>query len=286
MPALENIAVGIRRSRRNLMKVGAIGGSAILAGLTLPGLAAAQDNRSRGDDDRHWAHDNHWNQGGNCFLKGTTIETAAGDRKIEDLAVGDLLPTVFGGVCPIQWIGYYSYKKSNTARWVKDVLPVRVVRSALGTNMPHADLYITKNHALLIDGVLVTAGTLVNGMTITLDDACEINELEFFHIKLEHHNVIYAEGAPCETVRNFDERAANFNDYLRRYGPRTTQEVPCAPMFNFNRTRNQIKSRLRSALSPWVDRRQTADIIRDELEERGIAVLGDRNVSGDRRVSV
>jgi len=29
-----------------------------------------------------------------CFLKGTMIRTADGDRKIEDLAPGDLLPTV------------------------------------------------------------------------------------------------------------------------------------------------------------------------------------------------
>ena len=293
MPTLENVAIGIRRSRRNLMKMGAIGGSAIFAGLTRPRLTAAQGNQSRDDDDRQWDHDyRHWDddyryrdRGGNCFLKGTTIETAEGDRKIENLAVGDLVPTVFGGICPIQWIGYYSYKKSNNATWVKDVLPVRVARSTLGPNMPRTDLYITKNHALLIDGVLVTVGSLINGMTITLDDARENNELEFFHIKLARHNVIYAEGTPCETARNVDERAVNFAEYLRRYGPRTLQEAPCAPVFNFNRARSQIKSRLRSAISPWVDRRQTFDIIRDELEERGVAVLRDRNLSRDCRVS-
>jgi Alginate lyase/Hint domain len=32
-----------------------------------------------------------------CFLKGTKIQTVLGERKVEDLAVGDLLPTVFGG---------------------------------------------------------------------------------------------------------------------------------------------------------------------------------------------
>jgi Hint domain len=191
VPALENVAIGIRRSRRNLIKVGAIGGSAIFAGLIRPRLTAAQDNQRRDDENRQWDHDyRRWNRGGNWFMKGTTIETAEGDRKIEGLAVGDLLPTVFGGICPIQWIGYYSYKKSNKAPWVKDVPPVRVARSALGPNMPRADLYITKNHALLIDGVLVTAGSLINGMTITLDDARENNGLKFFHIKLARHNVI------------------------------------------------------------------------------------------------
>jgi len=188
--------------------------------------------------------------------------------------VGDLLPTVFGGLCPIQWIGYYPYKKSDQARpWVKDVLPVRVARSALGPNVPNADLLVTKAHALLIDDVLVPAGELINGTTITFYDARDLDELEFFHIKLERHNVIYAEGAPCETVMNVNENAVNFAEYLRHYGPPTTQEAPCAPLLSFKGGRSEIKSRFRSAISPWIDRRQKVDIVRDELEERGIALL-------------
>jgi hypothetical protein len=137
-----------------------------------------------------------------CFLKGTMIRTADGDRKVEDLAVGDLLPTVFGGVCPIQWMGRYPFRKNDPRKaWVKDV-PVRVARSALGPDVPHADLYVTKAHALLIDGVLVPVGNLINDTTITLYDARDFDELEFFHIKLERHNVIYA----GSSLRNGDER--------------------------------------------------------------------------------
>jgi len=99
------------------------------------------------------------------------------------------------------------------------------------------------------------------------------NELEFFHIKLARHNVIYAEGAPCETVRNFDESAVNFNEYLRHYGPPVAQEASCATLLSLDGRRSEIKSRFRSAISPWMDRRQKVDIIRDELEERGIALL-------------
>ncbi len=220
-------------------------------------------------------------------MKGTTIRTADGDRKIEDLVAGDLLPTVFGGVCPIQWIGRYPFKKSDpTKMWVKDVLPVRVARSALGPDVPRADLYVTKAHALLIGGVLVSASLLINGTTITLHDARELDELEFFHIKLARHDVIYAEGAPCETLMNVDENAVNFAGYLRQHGDLITKEIPCAPLLRFERRRSEIRSRLRSAISPWIDRRQELDIIRDELEERGIAVLRDRNPSRDSRVLV
>src|SRR5271156_4124004 len=209
MSDLENLPAGIQNSRRHLMKMGAIAASALLAHLSKIEPAAA----NCGNNGKNVG------KGCECFLKGTTIRTAEGDRKIEDLAVGDLLPTVFGGICPIQWIGRYPFKKSDPAKaWVRDVLPVRVARSALGPDIPNADLYVTKAHALLIDGVLVPVCSVINGTTITLYDAGALDELEFFHIKLELHDVIYAEGAPCETLASVDENAVNFAEYLRQYG--------------------------------------------------------------------
>jgi hypothetical protein len=244
---------------------GVIGASALLAKLELASANCGDNGKDVGE-------------GCDCFLKGTTIRTADGDRKVEDLAVGDLLPTVFGGICPIRSIGYYPYKKP----WVKDVLPVRVARSALGPDVPHADLCVTKAHALLIDAVLVTAGSLINGTTIKHYDARELDELEFFHIKLERHNVIYAEGAPCETLLDVDENAVNLAGYLDQHGTLTGTVARCAPLLSFYGGRSEIKSRFRSALSPWIDRRHKLDIIRDELEERGIALAasGTRVVIG------
>jgi Hint domain len=207
----------------------------------------------------------------NCFLKGTKIRTAEGDREIEDLAIGDLLPTRFGGLRPVQWIGRYPFKKWDPSkRWVKDALPVRIARSALGPNVPHTDLYVTGGHALLIDGVLVPAELLVNGTTITRDETREYDELEFFHVKLESHDVIYAEGAAAETLGEVNESAVNFADYLRQYGRSTTAEARCAPLIHAFGGRSELKSRLRSALSPWIDLREPADVVRDRLEERGL----------------
>jgi hypothetical protein len=277
MSPLEKAHTGIRRSRRNLIKAGIIGASAMLAyssKMTSPAANCGNNGKDVGEGcDQQ------------CFLKGTMIRTTDDDRKIEDLVQGDLLPTVFGEVSPIQWIGRYSLKKRDpTKAWIKKVLPVRVARSALGLDVPRADLYVTREHALLIDGVLVTAGSLINGTTITVYDPRELDELEFFHIKLERHNAIYAEGAACETMINVEESAVNFAEYLRHYAPPTTQEATCAPWLSCNGHRSEIKSRFRSAISPWIDRRQKLDIIRDELEERGIAVFRDRNSSCDYRI--
>jgi hypothetical protein len=256
-------AISMERSRRNLMKVGVILTSAIAATLaTTKSYGQSGNNQGGGGN----------NQGGHpCFLRGTMIRTADGDRKVEDQAVGDLLPTMFGGMRPIQWIGRYPFKKSDASKpWVKGVLPVRIVRSALGPDIPDADLYVTQWHALFIDGVLIQAGSLINDTTIILYEAREYDELEFFHVRLESHDVIYAEGAPTETLLNVDETAVNFADYLRRYGTPKTEEAPCVPIVSYSGTRGVLKSRVRSAISPWFDCRKQIDVIRDRLEERGI----------------
>jgi Hint domain len=238
-----------RRTRRNMMRMGVIFGSVVLAKTVASACPPFQCT---------------------CFLKGTKIETADGERPVEDLKVGDLLPTMFGGLRPIQWIGRYPFKKSDPSKpWVKDALPIRIARSALAPNVPHADLYVTASHSLLLDGVLVPAEAVINGTTITRYEASEYDELEYFHVKLESHDVIYAEGAPVETLFTVSESAVNFADYLRRHGTPATEEARCAPYLHAFGGREELKSRFRSALSPLIDLRNQADVVRDRLEERG-----------------
>jgi hypothetical protein len=258
----KNLGIKVERSRRNILKMGAILTSALVGTVaTTKGAVIAPAASPRPTPST-----------GHCILRGTTIRTANGDRKVEDLKIGDLLPTMFGGLRPIQWIGRFPFKKSEPSKpWVKEVLPVRIVRSALAPHVPQADLYVTQTHALFIDGVLVPAANLVNDITIRLYEAREYDELEFFHIRLASHDVIYAEGAPVETLLNIDETAVNFVDYLRKYGTPETEEAPCVPIVSYGGPRRgALKSRARSAISPWFDRRKQVDVIRDRLEERGI----------------
>jgi len=120
MMARENFFGGIGRSRRNLIKVGAIAGAAVLATLTTPRLATAGHGQGGNGQGGNGQGGNGQGGNGQCFLKGTNIRTVEGDKKVEDLSRGDLLPTVFGGICPVQWIGRYSLKKSDpTKAWSK-----------------------------------------------------------------------------------------------------------------------------------------------------------------------
>jgi hypothetical protein len=243
MPTLESA----RSTRRNLMRMGAIVASAIVARAT-PAAAEYSSHlewEGEREREREWEQKRKRDRDGrekHCFLRGTLIRTVHGDKRVEDLTVGELVPTVFGGEVPIASIDRHRFGA-----------PVRIARSALGTDVPNEDLYVTRQHALLIDGTLVAAGNLFNSATITGLAALDCNDFEFFHVGLDRHNVIYANGAPCETLLSPGEQ-------------------PCAPLLPYGWRRGLLKSHLRSAAAPWIDRRQPVDIIRDRLDARGAAL--------------
>jgi hypothetical protein len=90
-------------------------------------------------------------------------------------------------------------------------------------------------------------------------------------LKLARHDVIFAEGAPSETLLVHSgnvERFDNFAEYLRLFGQDAADEVRCAPIAS-GTTRGRLMSRLRSAvsMSPWVDCRNGFDKARDRIEE-------------------
>lgn len=210
-------------------------------------------------------------QGGGCFLKGTRIMTATGESRIEDLAPGDLVSTKFGETRPVQSVGKFRRTRNDAKQpWAKHARPVRIARSALAPDVPHRDLFVTTGHALLFDDLLIPAGSLINGTTISLYAADEYDELEFYHIKLETHDVIYAEGAPCETLLGIDSAMSNSPNMAGKRDMTGTQQLRCAPII-CNGARSELKIRLRSLVSPWLGP-QKFDDVRTELELRAMAI--------------
>jgi hypothetical protein len=92
-----------------------------------------------------------------CYLRGSNIRTTKTERRVEDLKIGDLVVTVSGENKPIKWIGHQHFKKDAGSPWPKSLLPVRVSRFALDEHTPNRDLYVSPNHGLLLDGVLIPA---------------------------------------------------------------------------------------------------------------------------------
>jgi hypothetical protein len=152
-----------------------------------------------------------------CFLAGTAIACPGGEGRIEDLAVGDLVMTADGGVRPVRFVGRQTF--ATLFADPRRTRPVRIAAGALGEGLPARDLCVSPDHALLVDGVLVQAGALVNGTTIApMVDLPE--RFTYYHVELADHALILAEGVPAETFvdnvtrRRFD----NFADFEALYG--------------------------------------------------------------------
>jgi hypothetical protein len=121
---------------------------------------------------------------------------------VERLAVGDQVLTASGAVRPIVWIGVGKVLATRGRRGA--ATPVIVRRSALADNVPHRDLHVTKGHSVYLDGALIPVEFLVNHRSIQWDDHAQVVSL--YHIELETHDVLVANGAPLESYRDDGNR--------------------------------------------------------------------------------
>lgn len=212
------------------------------------------------------------NPGGeqNCFLRGTSIMTKTGETAIEDLKIGDRVVTVRGEAVAVKWIGHQRFKKSG-ASWHESVEPIRVARHALDDRTPHRDLYLSPNHALYLDGVLIRVKDLVNGVSISpVNPGTDV--LDFYQIVLDTHEVVLAEGAAAEThlLRNSNhEQFTNFVEYNRLYpAEQPVAMTPFAPIFGYEGGREHFKALLRMGVSPFVKMRDPIQEAYRRIAER------------------
>lgn len=136
-----------------------------------------------------------------CFLRSTRIAVPGGERAVESLRVGDLicLADPSGEPRRIKWIGRRSYSAHSVARH-RTVHPVIIHQDALANGVPSRDLAVSPMHAVNIGGVFYPAIALLNGISISR--AVPDCDLDYFHIELDTHETILAEGAPVESYRD------------------------------------------------------------------------------------
>ena len=159
--------------------------------------------------------------------------------------------TASGALRPIKWIGRRSYG-GRFIRGNKDILPVCIKAGALDDNVPQRDLWISPHHAMYLDGVLIEAKDLVNGVSIV--QAERADKVEYFHVELETHDVIIAEGALSETYLDDDNRTMfhNAQDYDAFYpaaGRRALLRAAAGRGLRGRAVRQRIASRA-SAMRP------------------------------------
>ena len=207
-----------------------------------------------------------------CFCAGTLIATPAGETPVERLAVGNLVLTTGGKARPIAWIGEGCVLATRGRR--NAATPVIVRKSALAENVPHQDLHVTKGHSLYLDGALIPVEFLVNYRSILWDDRAQ--EVKLYHIELECHDVLLANGVPAESYRDDGNRwmFANANT-----GWCLPPQTPCAPVLTGGPVVDAIWRRLLARAGGPLKRPTTDDSDLHLLVD-GVRVDGERRING------
>jgi hypothetical protein len=143
-----------------------------------------------------------------CFCKGTLIATDHGLRSVETLKQGDRIlraDQTFGTLRRV----FETTLLKEELRSKPHLYPVRIVAGALGKDLPTRDLLVSRQHRMLMSSnvsermfgvrdILIPAIKLTALPGIYVED--QISQVTYFHLLFDRHEVIFAEGAPTESL--------------------------------------------------------------------------------------
>ena len=104
---------------------------------------------------------------------------------------------------------------------------------AFAENAPHRDLWLSPDHAVFVDGVLIPIRQLINGTTI---EQVPVDKVSYYHVELPRHDVLFAEGLPAESYLDTGNRGtfANAGSAIDLYpmfdAPKTWRDDAAAPL--------------------------------------------------------
>lgn len=144
-----------------------------------------------------------------CMTRGTLIDLARGERRaIERLRPGDMVLTRDRGPMPLRWVG------CSTRRAAGPLAPVVIAPGVLGNR---EELIISPRHRVLVEGA--GGPRLVEARALVDDDGVRYRAggfTEYFHLLLDTQEVIYASGAPVESLHLNPQTLASFDMEARR----------------------------------------------------------------------
>ena len=155
-----------------------------------------------------------------CYMSGTRLQTQDGWKLVEQLTVGDLLKTVSGQLQPVSWVGHSTIdcrRQDNK----QHAYPVRIAQHAFGYQLPERDLFVSPLHSIYVEGVMIPAIHLVNGLTVTQEQTEGL--VTYYHVELPQHDAVFAEGLPAETY--LDTTPENRHFFSRNNEDQTVFEM-------------------------------------------------------------
>jgi collagen type I alpha len=185
-----------------------------------------------------------------CFVEGTRILTAEGEKRIETLTPGDEVPTLLGGSAKVIWLGRRAMDLTRHPN-PRLAWPIRVRAGAFAPGLPARDLFLSPNHAIYVDGVLIPVKLLTNGSSI---QQVERDHVVYHHVELERHDVILAETLPVESYLDAGDRENFSGGAVTALHPdfsaRTWEMAGCAPMVLTGTVLDAVRTRLTARATP------------------------------------
>ena len=157
-----------------------------------------------------------------CFVLGTRLLTPAGYVPVEAFKPGDPIITRLGARRAVRWIGRRTLEPGPDES--QDRRPVTVLPGAFGPGIPARPVRLSPSHAVFLEDVLVPVTHLVNGVTILREQ--KRGQVRYFHIELDRHEVLIADGLAVESYRD----TGNRGEFHQESGRRGNASVPCAPV--------------------------------------------------------
>ncbi len=142
-----------------------------------------------------------------CLTKGTLISTPSGEQMIETLRPGDLILTQ-NGPKPLRWIGAKTITAADLATNEK-LRPVRINAGAMGRGLPHKDMLVSRQHRMQVSSriaerMFASSNVLISAIKLTalpdIDIDTQAEHVTYFHLLFDAHEVIFANGAPTESL--------------------------------------------------------------------------------------
>ncbi|QYX58566.1 Hint domain-containing protein [Roseovarius sp. SCSIO 43702] len=157
-----------------------------------------------------------------CFTPGTLIATPKGERKVEDLEIGDRVITRDNGLQEIRWVGRRDLKGAELLQ-APQLRPVLIRAGALGRGLPETDLLVSPNHRVLINNeksalyfedreVLVAAKHLTGLEGV---DPVDTDEVSYIHFMFDQHEVVLSNGAWTESFQPGEQTLGDMDDASR-----------------------------------------------------------------------
>lgn len=143
-----------------------------------------------------------------CLCAGTLIETDSGPMPIETLSAGDQIVTRDHGLRPLIWVGHRTVPM-ETLELNSRAHPIRITAGSLGAGLPYRDLYVSRQHRMLTHSVISNRmfgapEVLISAVHMMVQEGIEIayqsSPVTYYHLLFDRHEIIYAEGAPTESL--------------------------------------------------------------------------------------